>query len=487
MRGWLLAALIVGAAASVYNFGDALRDSAPNGRGAEAVYDLLSFIEGPRLSMDEPTKDFFAYVEKSIGDFDFGKFYGNKYLRPLAGGYKGVVLQGTRGTAAYNVRLSMSDVECMEPNGLGNFIAEFGLKKTAGRSYLGRVKAKAGTAALSHNNVTALATGLMKVVSPENMKAIQAFKGRDTRHIPEEALQVIHEFYKAFPRFANIFKKYVYIYHSTLKRDSAGGQEFTRSTVRAFFRMDEITRDFPALSDYIKEVRGFFRLHAVARNRQGHILADFLLEAKEDFLSLAVLTKDGKLIPYDAKGAPVFAEAVALNALTDYAFDVSADLDVDVYGLKFDTPDIRVACRFRDAPKSGTFEARLSAPPRTTVSGKLAGVAPPWLLSLAIPSDIASQVNAFTDVLYRANSGEGTYLRVFFDTTHPDDVVMRLNAGTEFADNFFLGFALAVLSHRLHISDGVVNEALMFFHRAASALRDDVDTYRPARAKPGGK
>ncbi|MBI5846159.1 MAG: hypothetical protein HZB23_15990 [Deltaproteobacteria bacterium] len=477
MREVLLAILLIGAT-GIYNFDDALLDSAPNRQGAEAIHDLLSFFNGPDIVMDQPTGAFFDYVADSLENFSFPRFYANKFMRALPGGFRGVAIQGARGTAGYNWRLSMADIECMEPNGLGNFIAELGLKKTAGPTYLGRIRAKIGTGMLSHENTVAFTTGLLKVTAPENVFAMQSLKGRDTRMIPEEALQVIAEFYKAFPRFAVVFKKYIYIYHSLLRRDRLGGTEFTRSTVRAFFRMEEISKDFPALYQFVKDIKGFFRIRVTLKNRQGNILSEMLVDAKEDFFSLKSLTRDGKIIPFDAKGNPVFSEAVLLTALTDYSFDVFIDNHVDVYGLKFDTPRIRFSCRYQNTPKAGSLDIRLAESPKTRVTGKLGDVVPAWLVNMAIPSDMAGQVNSAADVFFRANNGQGTNLRLSFDTTYQDDVVLRVNGGTEFLDNFFTGFTLSTLSHRLQIKEGVRKEAMKFFRQAVAGLLADVDTYR---------
>lgn len=474
----MLAVLLIGATAGIYNFDDALLDSAPNRQGAEAVHDLLSFFKAVDIDMDPPTRAFFDYVADSLENFSFRKFYANKFMRALQDGFRGVAIQGARGSSAYNWRLSMADIECMEPNGLGNFIAELGLKKTAGQSYLGRIRAKIGTRRLSHENANAFATGLMRVTAPENVLAMQSLKGRDTRMIPEEALQVIAEFYKAFPRFAVVFKKYIYIYHSLLRRDRQNGTEFTRSTVRAFFRMEEIAKDFPALYRFVKDIKGFFRIRVTVKNRRGNTLSEMLIDAREDFFFLKSLTRDGKIVPFDSRGNPVFSEAVLLTGLTDYSFDVFIDNHVDVYGLKFDTPRIRFSCRYLNAPKAGSLDIRLAEAPKTRVSGSLGDVVPAWLLNMAIPKDMAGQVNSAADVFFRANSGQGTNLRLSFDTTYPDDVVLRVNGGTEFLDNFFTGFALSTLSHRLQIKEGVRKEAMNFFRQAVAALLADVDTYR---------
>ncbi|MEW5734963.1 MAG: hypothetical protein AB1921_08910 [Thermodesulfobacteriota bacterium] len=465
----------------VYNFGDAVRDMAPGGRGGDAALSLVRFVKGFNGKTDDRTREFFGYLDKTLSSFSWDKLVKNPYTRPLGEGYDGVVLQGGKAGDQYFFRLSDTCYDNVSVISFGSFIAEMGLKKNgeAGSTpkYSGFFRAKAGTSVFSHRSLVNLAEGLLKVLDPENIKAMQTYKERNLRYIKNDSLQVVHEMYKAFPKSSEIFRKYIYIYGTQLLRDDSNEKPVTRVRVAMLMQMKELSRDYPAIADYLDSMRGLLTCRLKLLTPDGLCFTEVLLDTREDFLTLWTITREGYAIPWGKDGKPVFAKAFKPSELTDFSFTTQMDLAFDFYGLKLDIPGIRMACRYKDEKDKGTFTLHQENAPPSLVSGRLASVIPKWVVDLAIPKDFGSHVDEFVSTMYRANKGRGSMLTLTWNMKDPSQVAFSAAGESEFAENFLTRLAPAVFIHQMRLKDETKEEAGRFIANYMNGLEQDLIPY----------
>lgn len=465
----------------IYNFGDAVRDISPNGKGGDAALALVRFVKGFDGKTDERTREFIDYLDETMGKFTWDALLDNPYTRPLGDGYQGVVFQGGKAGDQYFFRLTDTCYDRVSVISFGSFILEMGMKKSPAAasvpSFSGFFRGKAGTSVFSSRSALNLNEGFLKVLDPDNIKAMQAYKERNLRHIKNDSLQVIHEMYKAFPKSTEIYRKYVYIYGTQLLRDDSGEQPVTRVRVHLRTMMKELAADYPAIADYLDRMRGLARIKLTLVNDRGLPFSETFIDTQEDFLTLTVITREGRIIPWDKDKNPVFAQAFAPSALKDFSFTALLDLDFDFYGLKVSIPGIRAACRYLDEGERASFTTRMENSPPCKVSGRLASVIPKWVLDLAIPKDIGSHVDQFVSTMYKANQGKGSSLEMAWDLKDPEQVTFSIAGESEFAQNFLTRLAPAVFIHQMRLKDETKEQAARFIHTYMDYLEQDLIPY----------
>ncbi|MFH1888282.1 MAG: hypothetical protein ABIJ95_05215 [Pseudomonadota bacterium] len=486
MRTFLILLVAVATACvAVYNFDDAIRDSAHNGRGAEKGLELMRLLHRTEVRLGPKAEDLTQYFLKSLARFDFPAFYESDHLSPLPAGGRGAVFMGVNQGDTYWLDVVPPESGLCPRKSLGSFVAELGLERrddcpAGGRSFKGWMDICADSGELTHENILALGEGFMRVSDPANIKAMQKLRKRSNRFIPVESLQVIHEFYKCMPHLAVIMKDYTYMLHTELVREEHQGQAFTRCTLRIFPRVDVITRDYPRLGKYLDDLRGLFRFSSRFTNDQGHTIAEFVSESERDIITLKMLTRQGRYIPMDGQGMPVFEEEFSATELADYSFHITSNVSVSVYGLAFHTPDIQVDAVYRNRPDKASLDLALKDIGTTTVTGKLGGAVPKWVVDLAIPSNLDEYINSFTQTLVQADGGRGSRMRLSWNLEDPEHVGLDIKGVTEFADNFYVRFGLATFRYCFKTTGEIQDEFEMLASRTMTAVMADLMAIRDA-------
>ena len=450
MKTWICAALLAVASVSAYSYPEALNDMVPNGQGAQAAEEFLEVLQQAVTSLDmaPDVREFNTFVYESASRFSIDKLYESEHLKSLPDGSRGLVFHGESQASAYALRTGQPDAV----PGRGGFVAAFGLTRNescqyGGPSFSAHADIRANTLEISDQSALALHEGFLKVIDPENFHDLQALRTRKDRHVKMEALMVLKEFYTKFPHCSRLIQLYTYPLHSEIVTRKFQGQEYTVQNFRVFLKMDTIKKDYPFLSGYLEDFRDLFRSEVIVSNKIGNTILKLAFDSQKDIFSLSMLTRHGRIIPFDAQGNPVFEQELRGVGLEDLEFDVDMTLFVNVFGIKFTTENIDSTWHYHRKGTKGSLNIKLTNIDRTSLFGKANAGVPDWVRDLAIPKKVDNLLFGFTRLLVNANGGEGSYLNMEWDTADPGNVGFHLWGNTELLDNYYVRFAAAAIKY----------------------------------------
>ncbi len=492
-------ALLLCAPSYAYDFKDAVRDVAPEDRGAAASYKFIRYLhkltsEG---QTDEKAEEFFDFIADSIKEFDFRKLYRSDFLSDWGDGYRGIRFAGISEPGIYDFHLEDKAKDPLAIQGFGSFYLDFALKKndkspTGGRSYISYLESWAATEDLSHKNFLALLDGCLKVLDTANLNQL---KDKSSKKVlgpgcPAKPFDVLDVFRRDFPMFSKYQEPY-FDWTSNAEVKVCDFTAYTQFEMNWALKIDGIAAHYPNIARYLAGLKDFARVETVIRNHRGNRLLELVMDTQLRFFTLRCWTRDGKVLPVTDTGKPVFAEAFALKDMPGLAWSSTTSMRNNVYGLKFGTSDIRVNGAFKDSAESMSFVLKVEEVGDTDIWGLAYYVVPKWVIDLFIPGDLDDLIDEFSTVLENADCGKGSLLALDWNTKNPVDQRMHYKATSEFADNFFLRFGFNVLRERFRMSDQTGHELQALVNLSLSALMDDLENLdkkpapQPAPPAPG--
>ncbi|MFP4475980.1 MAG: hypothetical protein ACLFOY_10520 [Desulfatibacillaceae bacterium] len=481
MKAFVMVALLtVTASLGYYGFDDAVRDIAAGKQGVHAARDVVDTVDKvfTESRTDEATREFFEFFSDSFADFNFKKLYDSEYFQPPDEAWRAVSFQGRNAADGYHFSLCNLGTTLDPAYGLGSFLSEFSLKENkhsgyGSASFSGKMGITGDASVYTHKNFLAWPEGHLRVVDPDNLARALSLSGGSVHTIAENSGKLNNLFAQAFPSFMEFVTRYV----DPLPEAQvfSGENGYTRLNIRLVVRVEEMKRDFPELADYLRDLFGTGNVDIVASNISGHTLFRLRVDAQPEFLNFTCRTRDGKLVPWAADGQPVFREEIRLTELSSYATKNNVDVLFKAKGLTFDTRGVEVVSRYDDTRGNGDFEVRLSRVPRAEVSGLVYHFLPKWLVNLFIPKDMEELMHDFFRLMVSANSGDGSYMRLAWDTSDPEEIRLKVNGSTELMDSFFVRFGVATLWNKFRLDDDQREEFIEINAMALEAIRSDLD------------
>lgn len=454
MKFWIAAAVsaILLTTASTFTVDEALRNMAPDKAGILAAHDLISVVKNVynNRQSNAQTKEYFAFLAKSFRDFDFNEIYNSHFLKKGASGYKGLSFQGINKPGVFDFGLAPAHRSKENLQNMGSFTADVAMKRNH-RSVVGDpsfstyINTTINTGQLSHQNLLAFAEGLLQVISPDNVKKIQDLNCRNSRVACSQPFEAVDEFNKAFPESSRFLSQY-FLFRSTSTIEEFQGKEINRFVLTGTTMMKKLHKDYPWIASFFSHLEGTVKFRALTTNESGHILSDIEFDSKDKFFTLTICTRDGKIIPYDGFGKPVFKEEYYLTELDQFPFDITVDLYNHANGLLFTTKGIRILADYESSKDRMLFILRSDNLVDTEVSGRALYILPTWTVDMLLPTSMEELIYDFSTVMIQANGGEGTVFKIVLDTRNPNDNKMHVFASTEFIDNFFIRFGARMAS-----------------------------------------
>jgi len=464
---------------AAYSFDDTLRGIVPDGRGRNAVREIVTLLEKTdvRYRSDEETESFRKFMRETLANFDFMKLYASPYLKETGGGFRGVSFQGCNMEDHYLVNLVTEESDRCEISRIWNYATLYALKKNdsciaGGRSFVASIDSTTATGRYSHRNAILFAEGLLRVIDPVNIGKLNAPACSLYEEITGDSRKVIDEFYRIFPRVSELFNRYSVI-RSFLEVKTHNGIPYTRLSLRYGYRLKNLKKDFPELARSIKNIKGLYRINMKVKNSSGRNALAIVFDSREDVLSLTLLTRRGRLIPFDDAEKPVFNEELTLSAMRDVPYSAVFDMLHDVHGLKFITDKVVVRFRYIDAPGKGRWTMKLQEVSKTHITGSYYHIIPRWLIDLFVPSNMEQMVYDVSRVMLSANGGDGSTIAFEWDTRAPGKTMLRFSAISEFMDNYFIKYGLRVWSKSTISNKKLFTEAKALTARFLDAFRSD--------------
>jgi len=190
-----------------------------------------------------------------------------------------------------------------------------------------------------------------------------------------------------------------------------------------------------------------------------------------------MLTRESKLIPFDDKGVPVFAEEFLISEVKDYDFTTHSDLFVNIFGIKFTTENINVKSHYHNEPGKGSLSLKLVNIDKTRLFGKADAGVPAWVKDLTLPENVDQFIHGFSRTLISANNGEGSVLNLEWDTSDPQNTIFHLRGSTELLDNFYIRFAAASIKYAFRTTGEARTELEALVMRTLNAIILDTKIY----------
>jgi len=256
--------------------------------------------------------------------------------------------------------------------------------------------------------------------------------------------------------------------------ESYRGETYTNFELHYGYRMENIAADFPRLANSLEEVKGLYRITMDVKNDSGNTVLYLVFDSSDEIFSMSFYTRNGKFIPRDAAGKPVFSEEFSPTALKDCVLHATLGMVHDVHGLVFTTPSALVDFTYHDWPIGGSWRIKLMEVSPTTISGSYYNFIPLWLINAFIPGNMEQLIQDFSKLLINGNGGQGASVSLEWDTRDQDNVMLKYRAIGEFMDNMFLRYGLNVWSKKTFGDDKLAGDVHELKERLIAAFMTDL-------------
>jgi len=465
-----------------YNFGDAIHDIHPDMQGSDSATEIIQLLDKvfSKIRSDEKSLAFLHFLDESLKKFDFSLLYNNPALTPLDKGYRGVTLRGINHSDHYFLGLSPYKKADIDNQTIGSFASEIALKQNdksivGYRSFLAYIDTEMALKQYSHDNLLLFADSLLKIIDPENLSQLNPPETPVFNNINEDKARVaINEFYHAFPKLATLLDRYI-VLNSLLETKHHKGTSYTHFDFSVSCRYDALTTDYPLIAEYLEQFRDVLQTHIKSINANGHNLFNLQFDCSPDFFKFSIYTREGKIVPFDDDGQPVFDEAFSLAQLKKYYFKLVTRLLFDAYGLKYFNNNIVTEGTYVNTRDVAVLNLKLESVSKTKVYGRKYHIIPKWFIDFLIPDNIDQLIYELVTVMLHANDEEGSFVKFEFDKRLPGDVYFNTLASSEYVDNFFIKLELGIWRNILKTDQETVDEINKLILRGLNAILDDLE------------
>lgn len=437
---------------------DVLRQAKSDGEGvavlSESVATMRSHAE--TLKISPRANKTYHYVSKVIKEIDLMDVFASEIPYTVSPREKLFSVLGTRQAEEYLIdspNLPFHAQEKLLPFEFASEVRVLHNDNPIPGEKLGfglKAKAWLHTGDIGHQEIRRLWSGLHQFLSPDNLAALSQESD------PNAA--VLREFEAVFPETYRFLTRYFQIEPKISFIEQSDGRLLSLFKSTFVVRIERIEADFPQLGKYLDRLMS---IHAegsmVFHTSPGVQLASFDFVTSTRTFSLEYASRDGAIIPRDARGLYLWSQAIDLGRLKAARLSSTGKLKGKVLGLEMSVADVEFAHQFKDSGEV-LLESRLLKLPTPVIKGRLLGIFSGSFVDFLIPGSIDEYAQKFSEGLLQANGGEGTFARLTYFPEYKGNRC-RGEFGTEVVDNFFLGFGLKVAQSYIWPSPAVVGES----------------------------
>jgi hypothetical protein len=456
-------------------FRDAVRSMGPGNTGVALARELVTVanLMSERLEYDERSHRFFAFMNDALEDFDFSRIYDSPWLTPQHDGFRSIVLSGRNTGSAYRVSLGR---ESSASRQLGSATAEYRMRENrigGDKTFTTQLAFDAALQKFDAQAAARFAEGMLKVFDPASIAQLRPPASSAFPEIQGEARRIIDLGMAEFPAFTQLLSRYIELKSFANVREHKG-KKYTEVTMRGRFRLDALGADYPRLKSFMKDLRKLFVLSVYIGDTKGRQISSFIVNMQTEEFYAGFSTLDGKILPMGKDGAPAFDAPVALSGNADHKFYLAFNFFVNVHGLKINTGNVGAYLRYQANAERMSFYTKLTQMPEGKISGALFGVLPTWLIDMSIPSDLQTLMNKFTQTIYKANNGEGSFAQIAWKK-QSGQAAFHANASTEFLENRFIRIGMKIWVKKFRPNEKVQDDIRRFIGSLTRALLADLN------------
>lgn len=460
---------------SAATFRDAVRAMGPGNTGVTLARELVTVanLMSERLEYDDASRRFFVFMNDALEDFDFSRIYDSPWLTPQADGFRSIALSGRNTGGSYRVALGR---ESSASRQLGSATAEYRMRENRIGSDKTFTTQLAFDAALQKFDAQAAARfteGMLKVFDPASIAQLRPPASAAFPEIQGETRRIIDLGMAEFPAFTQMLSRYIELKSFASVRDHKG-KKYTEVAIRGRFRLDALGADYPRLKSFIKDLRKLFVLSVYIGDTKGRQISSFIVNMQTEEFYAGFNTVDGKILPMGKDGAPAFDAPVAFSGSVDHKFYLAFNFFVNVHGLKINTGNVGAYLRYQANAERMSFYTKLTQMPEGKISGALFGVLPTWLIDMSIPSDLQTLMNKFSQTIYKANNGEGSFAQIAWKK-QSGQATFHANASTEFLENRFIRIGMKIWVRKFRPNENVQDDIRRFIGSLTRALLADLN------------
>lgn len=466
--------LFLAGAAGASTFKDAVRSLGPGNSGVFVARELIGVLNlmSEHLSYDDKAKQFFAFLNGALEDFDFARIHDSPYLTPAADNFRSITLTGKNSGNGYRVSL---DAAAPDKSALGNARAEYRMRRNdvgGDKTYTAQLAFDAALKKFDAQAMVRFFEAILKIQDPESIRQLTAPASNVFPEFRGETRKVFDQAAADFPQATQMLSKYLE-FRSFAEIKSFAGKNYTDIALRGHFKMDALETDYPQIRRFLKDIRNLFILQVYIGNAKGQNIASFIINTQTEEFFIGAKTQGGKIIPMAKDGSPVFSEAVSFAGNADHKFFVALNFFVNVYGLKINTGNIGAYLRYQSNPEKMSFFAKITSIPEGKISGALFGMVPTWVIDLSIPSDLQTLMNKFSQTVLKANNGEGSRAEIGW-LKRGGDAVLHASASTEFLENRFIRIGMKIWVRKFRPGENIQEEIRLFVGKLTRAILADL-------------
>lgn len=435
----------------------------------KSEYQMAGFLSNLFLAaeLDEETDAFFKFFQKSVKNFDLYELYKSPYLHARGNGLKTVTFHGCNQSERYSINLS---TEKNYDHGtlahLGNLGVELGLKQIKrdrrhARSFDTNLFARMAMKQFNHDALSAWMKGMYHVIDPANIEGLSVQPADVFDSVKGDLHKPIDDYYALFPAQTRFFDQYARL-NSFIAFKTHRGQKYTHLEVELLPRMDTLKKDFRLLHDYLTTLTKAVWISLELETTDGLKIMSLGLDSDTNSLFWRLNTRNGKLIPTNAAGEPVFEKEFSISDMDHYQYKGVININVNLYGMRVKSGPITARVIY-DQFRNGTgVELKAEEIPTPQIRGRAFKIVPLSLVNLFIPSNIDKLAHQFVRVLATANAGRGTALHLNWETSQPEETVLKIHGQTELLDNRFVNVALRLLGKRFQPDPDTIADMARF-------------------------
>ncbi len=477
--------IFLAGSAFAYDYVDAVRQTTSDSKGVEASMVLVKYLQDVLTitEADNEAEEYFMELVESLGNFSFQRLYNNEYYSDWPSGYRGISFKANFVPGKYDFRVVPHDrtlKDRSELSGVGAFICEFALKKNdnspiCGNSYSLLFEGDATSAGLSHENLIRLFDNLIRISDPDNLDLLKERSGAPA----DEPYDVLTLYKETFPKFSTLDGVVDMRYAPHFFEED--GLRFNYFTFVVGLHQDRLDESYPHLGKYVKKLKQPGYLQFTHRNTQGNILATTNIDLERQEVRFSHCTREGKVVPYKLRGeevTPYWSEAYSLTSLETNTWDYHFEMLSVAKGIRVKLDDVIIRGQYDYNQEDMSFSQTLSSLPKSRVTGAVFGIIPLPLIDVFIPGTIQGMADEFSQVVYKANYGAGSFLNIDWHMANPSQWWGHWRAETEMPDSGIVQMGLRWVAKRYKMNSKTQEDAFRLAVISLQYLMEELEAMK---------
>lgn len=471
---FLTATVIASSSVPRDNFDTAYRKLVPDNNAITSFENILKAMG--KLEKDERTKNFLDFFGECMESFDLKDLYESEYFQKTGDGYRAMCLKGCVLPDRFKIELVNPDYDKYQIKNSGDYVSEYALKKNEttilgnSKSYSALSRSKTSWKQFSYKNMVALVEALFRVVDPGNIKTLEKSSAPLWCNLSGDSRPVMDEFYKSFPNIAKFLNKY-FLMDSAFDVKTYNNIQYTHANIKGRFNFDQLEKDYPHVADYLEDLKDVIEATLILKTQTGHTWSRQVIKSTE-YVTWDFYTRNGKLVPFDSNGNPVFEEEFSVTQSKDIIFIQIQKATARKFGLIVNGENT-LHCEYHSTQTKGLITGKLLQT-KGKVTGKIFGIFSPVFIDIMMPGNMDQLISDFVKVMVNANKGEGTNVRFEFDTSNPNDIVSNFYMATEMLDNFLIRLGMKISAGGFKTDEDTQEELRNFQDTMVAVMLTDI-------------